>query len=88
MPRKKKAPAPDSSNNGNPSAGVTWDEFIRVWQSAGSDREVAEKIGRSLSGVRQRAAKARKNGVPLKRFGHSREKVEWGPLVQLAESLT
>jgi len=41
-------------------------EFIEVWQSADTFREVVERLGMSRSAVRTRVARYRKRGIPLK----------------------
>ena len=51
-------------------------DFIEVWQSSSSRREVAKKLYMSAGAVRQREKRYRKNGIPLKEMD-SVESWEW-----------
>lgn len=48
---------------------ISGEAFVRAWQAARSAEEAAEKLGLPVEGVRARAARYRKKGVPLQRFG-------------------
>jgi alkanesulfonate monooxygenase SsuD/methylene tetrahydromethanopterin reductase-like flavin-dependent oxidoreductase (luciferase family) len=55
--------------------------FIEVWQSAGTFREVVEKLKMTRTAVRTRAARYRKRGVALKPLGAD----TWEDLREYAE---
>ncbi len=48
------------------------DEFIKIWESARTRREVAEKCGTTGSAVGMRATKLKKQGFILKNFRRGR----------------
>jgi hypothetical protein len=67
---------------------ISGEAFVRAWQAARSAEEAAEKLGLPVEGVRARAARYRKKGVPLQRFGGGRGvKTDWKALAELAKSL-
>ena len=55
------------------NGAVSPEEFVRIWQAAGSVREVAKKTGVDKQSVEARAVRYRRAGVPLKKFdrGHA-----------------
>jgi len=59
-------------------------EFIRVWQSSSTRREVAEKLRMSSDNVRQRVKRYRRNGIPLKEMEYTET---WTQLAEYAKEL-
>jgi DNA-directed RNA polymerase specialized sigma24 family protein len=51
-----------------PAAPASPEEFVRVWQSSSSAREVATKLGIPATTASSRAMRYRKAGVRLKHF--------------------
>ena len=51
-------------------------QFIKVWQSSSTRREVAKRLGMTAGAVRQREKRYRANGIPLKEL-ESVESWEW-----------
>jgi len=49
----------------------TSEQFVKAWQSSGSLKEVADKLGISRNNVSNRAAYYRKKGVRLKTISRS-----------------
>ena len=65
---------------------ITAEEFVRIWQQAGSLDEVAQKVGSSREACYSRARYYRSRSVPLKPLDRRRVFV-WPKLIALAESL-
>ncbi len=63
-----------------------WEEFVRVWQSSGSIKEVAVRLGRKPDTVRVYASRMRKKGIPLKKY-QSQPGMDVPRLQQLAREL-
>jgi biotin operon repressor len=55
---------------------ISNEEFVLIWQSATSRKDVAEKTGLSIYVVSARAAKLRKAGVNIKKFPRGRTIVD------------
>lgn len=61
-------------------------EFVKIWQTSNSVKEVAEKLGISEPTAWSRGNKLRKAGVPLKKFSRA-STLDIDELKRLAESL-
>jgi hypothetical protein len=70
---------------GRPSR-ISAEEFVRIWQTSASRKEVMEKTGQPKNTVAGRAARYRKRGVPLKNFWDCTPQ-NWEKLRKLAEEL-
>ena len=68
---------------------LTPEEFVKVWQTSESIREVCDKTGLTNGGANSRALLYRKNGVPLKRFprGGTVPRLDYKALAKLASSI-
>ena len=51
---------------------ISNEEFVLIWQTASSRKDVAEKTGLSVFSVSARATKLRKAGVNIKKFPRGR----------------
>jgi len=73
--------------------GLSPEQFIKIYQSSGSQEEVVAKIKElgielTVNAVSSRAVYYRKKGVPLKRFGGGGARpYDWHRLKKLAESI-
>ncbi len=75
----------------NERVSLTAEEFVRLWQSCSSVKEVAEKSGVTYNSVTSRASHLRKKGVKLKIMAHTgrpKQKIEVDKLNAIIESLT
>ena len=63
---------------------VKAEDFVKIWQSAESIEEAAEKLGYTKRAASMQASYYRKCGVLLKRF-RNRETVDWEKLKKLVE---
>lgn len=69
------------------SMDLTAERFIQLWQEARSLREFSATTGISRKSASMRAAKYRKQGVPLKYFRNAGQ-VDWQRMAEIArESL-
>ena len=59
-------------------------EFIEVWQTSSTAREVADKLHMHSDNVRQRVKRYRKNGIPLKDLPYTEN---WNQLAEYAKEL-
>ncbi len=66
---------------------VSADEFVKIWQTSSTGKEVANRVGSSLNAVVVRAYQLRRLGVPLKRMKSAGERLDIPTLKALAESL-
>ncbi len=71
-----------------PEKRVTPEDFIRIWQTSNSTKEVSEKVGIDRSAVRVRVDFYRKRGIPLKKYKNARESLNIEALTKLAKSLS
>lgn len=62
---------------------VSDEEFIRVWQTSTSARQVEEKLDMTRQAVNQRFYNFRKHGVPLKKHQRGSTK-DWNKLAEFA----
>lgn len=74
--------AAEKEKNAN-KASVSDEEFIRIWQTSRSVREVETKTGLSRQAVNIRSHSMRKHGVPLKKM--ERVGKDWSRLIELAK---
>lgn len=62
------------------------EQFIRVWQTSNSVREVADKLDMERNLAGNRACSLRKRGIPLKHFPKENgPKYDYASLARLAE---
>lgn len=66
---------------------VSPEEFVTIWQSAKSIKEVCEKTNLTEDGAYARARYYKKHNVRLKRFGRPKTKVDWVKLAKIAGEL-
>ena len=72
----------------NKTKQVSAEEFVRIWQTSTSVKEVCEKTGNTESSVRARADKYKnEKGIPLKRFANKTRTIEVEALKKLAQEL-
>ena len=57
-----------------PNKPVSPEEFIKVWQTGASTKEIAEKLKMNASACCQRAGNYRKHGIPLRNFPRGRRR--------------
>lgn len=62
-----------------------YEEFVKVWQLAGSVEDVANHFGLSKQTVANVAANLRKKGVPLENKRHSMQHINWDRLIEVAK---
>ena len=60
-------------------------KFVQVWQSSNSVREVAEQMQMSESTASNWATKLRKQGVPLRKYKATGEKLDIEALKAIVE---
>lgn len=58
-------------------------DFIRIWQTSESARQVEQKTGLTRQAVNSRLHNLRKHGVPLKKMKRSAYK-DWSELAEFA----
>lgn len=73
------------STNGTttPRAIFSHEDFVKIWQAAGSVKEVADKLATTRNVVSQRAVKLRKAKVHLKRMSRLPEAIDTAALNKL-----
>lgn len=62
-----------------------YEEFVKVWQLAGSVEEVSNHFGLSKQSIANVAANLRKKGVPLENKRHSKPRINWDRLIEVAK---
>ena len=66
---------------------VTPEEFIQVWQTSASGKEVAQKTNSTIDAVCSRAGYYRRQGVNLKKMKRGAAMTQnWDELAKLAEA--
>jgi hypothetical protein len=56
---------------------LTAEEFVKIWQSCASPKEIEIKLGCKYECAYQRARAYRKRGVNLKRFQRTNKGIDW-----------
>lgn len=54
---------------------ITNEEFVKMWQRAGSIQDIVDQSGLKYQSAQARAVRMRKYGIPLKKFSNAGPRV-------------